>query len=76
MEMRCGFLHPYVFLGPEGALIEGVRRIYLWNGERIELMAGRRITLEGECLEIEYKSQDCVLIKGKIKRIITGEGAR
>lgn len=66
MEIMCGFLHPYVFVGPEGALIEGIKRIYLWNGDRIELMAGRRIVILGEKLEIEYKSMDSVLIKGKI----------
>ena len=65
MEIMCGFLHPYVFVGPEGVLVEGIKRIYLWNGERIELMAGKRIVILGEKLEIEYKSMDSVLIKGK-----------
>ncbi|MBQ5746657.1 MAG: YabP/YqfC family sporulation protein [Clostridia bacterium] len=69
MEIMCGFLHPYVFIGPEGALVEGIKRIYLWNGERIELTAGRRIIILGERLEIEYKSMDSVLIKGRISAI-------
>ncbi len=69
MEIMCGFLHPYVFIGPEGALVEGIKRIYLWDGERIELMAGGRIIILGERLEIEYKSMDSVLIKGRISDI-------
>ena len=69
MEIMCGFLHPYVFIGPEGALVEGIKRIYLWDGERIELMAGGRIIILGEKLEIEYKSMDSVLIKGRISAI-------
>lgn len=69
MEILCGFLHPYVFIGPEGVLVEGIRRIYLWNGDRIELMAGRRITILGERLEIEYKSLDSVLIKGRVTEV-------
>ena len=69
MEILCGFLHPYVFIGPEGVLVEGIRRIYLWNGDRIELMAGRRITILCERLEIEYKSLDSVLIKGRVTEV-------
>lgn len=69
METKCLFLHPYIFIGPEGALIEGVKRIVRWDCEGIEMVSGRKITVKGKKLEIEYKSMDTLLVKGDICEI-------
>lgn len=69
METIGQFLHPYIFIGPEGALIEGVKKIIRWDSECIEMTAGGRVRLEGKRLEIEYKSMDSLLVKGRIETI-------
>ncbi|MBQ7897302.1 MAG: YabP/YqfC family sporulation protein [Clostridia bacterium] len=69
METISLFLHPYIFIGPEGALVEGVKRIVRWDSECIEMISGRRVRIEGKRLEIEYKSMDSLLVKGRIEGI-------
>ncbi len=69
METISLFLHPYIFIGPEGALVEGIKKIIRWDGECIEMSAGGRVRIEGKRLEIEYKSMDSLLVKGRIEGI-------
>ena len=69
MEMVNGLMHSFIFIGPDGALVEGVRRIYRWEDGLIELLAERRLTLTGSGLRVEHKSMDTLLIKGRIDNI-------
>ena len=70
MEMISDFLSPYIFIGSEGILIEGVKSIYKWENGLMELRAGnRRITIHGKKLRPEYKTNDMMLIKGKAEKI-------
>ncbi len=69
MERLADFLTPFIFVGPEGALIEGVKRIVGWDECEIEIEAGRRIAISGNRLKVGYKSSDSVLIKGRIREI-------
>ena len=70
METINLFLHPYIFVGPEGALVEGVKKILCWDTECIEMLAGKRIIITGKRLRIEYKSSDALLVKGNICQIV------
>lgn len=75
MERLAGFLTPFIFVGPEGALIEGVKRILRWDECEIALLAGRTVVILGKGLKVGYKSSDSVLIKGRITAI-NFEGGR
>ena len=77
MEMIMNFLCPYIFIGPEGVLVEGVRRVCKWNDECIELISGDRIiTIEGCKLKMQYKSMDSLLVNGTVKQIGFQRGRR
>lgn len=73
MEAINLFLHPYIFIGPEGALVEGARKILSWDSECIEMLSGRKIKITGKRLKIEYKTMDTLLVKGKIFNISFSE---
>ncbi len=73
MEIIRGFLEPFITVGSEGIMIEGVRRMISWEAERIELATRiKKITLVGKGLKMEYKSLDAILIRGQIDRIELG----
>ncbi len=69
MEVISGFIRPYIFVGDEGAFIEGVKKIVKWEETCIEILSGGRLCIEGERLKIEYKSLDTILVKGRIESI-------
>ncbi len=69
MERLAELLTPFIFVGPEGALIEGVKRIVGWDECEIEIEAGRRIVISGKKLAVGYKTNGSVLIKGRINEI-------
>ena len=37
MEIFSDFLHPYIFISGEGILAEGIKRIIVWEENRIIL---------------------------------------
>lgn len=74
MEIISGLIHPYIFVGDEGAFIEGVKKVVRWEEECIEILSGGRLSIEGERLRIEYKSMDTILVKGRIKSISFSKG--
>ncbi|MBR6633949.1 MAG: YabP/YqfC family sporulation protein [Clostridia bacterium] len=70
MEIIANFLNPYVFIGSEGILVEGIRRVGKWQNECIEVeSADKVLTICGERLKMEYKSMDSLLVKGRIEKI-------
>ena len=69
MEIISGLIRPYIFVGDEGAFIEGVKKVIKWQEDCIEIFSGGSISIEGEKLKIEYKSMDTILVNGKIKSI-------
>ena len=69
MQIISGLIHPYIFVGDEGAFIEGVKKVVKWQEDCIEIISGGSISIEGEKLKIEYKSMDTILVNGKIKSI-------
>lgn len=73
MEMISDFLSPFIFIGSEGILIEGVKSVYKWEEGTMDVRAGnKRLTVCGRKLRPEYKSGDSLLIKGKIEKIELG----
>ena len=76
MEVNA-LMSSYIFVGPDGVLIEGVRKIHKWEQECIELSAERKIIVMGSRLRVEYKSMDSLLIKGEVSCIsFLGRGGR
>ncbi len=70
MELVMDFISPYIFIGAEGVMIEGVRRITLWEEEKIELQLTRsNMTIEGKGLNFEYKSDEVIMISGSVEKI-------
>jgi|GEM_PF-1656090 len=69
MEIINDFLHSYVFIGPEGALIEGVKKIQRWQEECIEVISQDKIVVCGKGLRVENKSMDSLVVKGSIEKI-------
>lgn len=73
MEMISDILSPFIFIGPEGILIEGVKSVHKWEEGTMEVSAGnKRLTVFGKKLRPEYKSGDSLLIKGRIEKIELG----
>ncbi len=66
MEIFSDFLHPYIFISGEGILIEGMRRIIVWEENCIILQAREKIRVSGEGLKLEHKGQDAVSVRGKV----------
>lgn len=70
MELLADFLNPYILIGAEGILIDGIKRICEWNDECIEVVSGGKIiTVCGKGLKMLYKSMDSMLVSGKVERI-------
>lgn len=70
MELVMDFISPYIFIGAEGVMIEGVRRITLWEEEKIELQLTRsNMAIEGKGLNFEYKSDEVIMISGSVEKI-------
>ena len=70
MEIIANFLNPYVFIGSEGILIEGIRKVGKWQNECIEVEASDKVlTICGERLKLEYKAMDSLLVRGRIEKI-------
>jgi hypothetical protein len=66
MEIFSDFLHPYIFISGEGILAEGIKRIIVWEENRIILQSRERISIAGERLKLEHKGRDAVLVSGKV----------
>ncbi len=74
MEKIAELLTPYVFVGNEGMLIDGIKCVHKWEEDCIQLIAvGKIITVEGRRLKLEHKSLDSILISGRITTIIFGK---
>lgn len=74
MELLFDFLAPYIFIGAEGIIIEGVKHIKKWDrGEIVVTSPINTITLAGKKLEIEQKTTDTLLIKGAVSSMTFGE---
>ena len=69
MEIIKDFLHSYVFIGPQGALVEGVKKINRWQEDCIEVISQDKIVVCGKNLRVENKSMDSLLVKGNIEKI-------
>lgn len=70
MELVMDFISPYIFIGAEGVMVEGVNRITFWEEGKIELQLTRRnMTIEGKNLNFEYKSDEIIMISGSVERI-------
>lgn len=70
MEIIANFLNPYVFIGTEGILIEGIRKVSKWQNECIEVeSSAKTLVICGERLKMEYKSMDSLLVRGRIEKI-------
>ena len=68
--MISDFLSPYIFIGSADILIEGVKNVYKWDSDLMELRAGnKRVAVYGKKLRPEYKTNDMLLIKGKVDKI-------
>ena len=73
METIGGFLTPYIFVGEEGILIEGIRRIVKWEESCIEVALLRgRVAVEGKGLRLEHKTLDSMLVTGHIHSLAFG----
>lgn len=73
MEMISDFLNPYIFIGSEGILIEGVKKVYKWENGLMEIRAGnKRVAVYGKKLCPEYKTNDMLMIKGTVEKIELG----
>lgn len=70
MELVMDFISPYIFIGAEGVMIEGVRRISFWEKDKIELqLVGKNMSIEGRNLNFEYKSDEVIMISGSVEKI-------
>ncbi len=69
MEIFSDFLKPYIFMSGEGVLVEGIRRILVWDEECIILQARERIKIAGEKLKLEHKGLDAVSVSGRVKSL-------
>ncbi len=69
MEIFSDFFKPYIFMSGEGLLVEGIKRIVLWESGCIILQSRERIRVSGECLKLEYKGEGAVSVSGKIQSV-------
>lgn len=70
MEIIADFLNPYILIGAEGILVEGIRRVCKWEDNCIILTTvNSKITVTGKGLRPEYKSLDSLLVKGKVDSV-------
>ena len=70
MELIAGFLTPYIYVGEQGILIEGIKSIRRWeNGTIVVASPLGSIRIIGKGLEIDQRTEDHLLIKGRATSI-------
>lgn len=69
-KMLGDFLNPYIIIGADGILVDGIKRVCKWENEKIEAVSkDKRIIISGEKLKMEYKTLDSLLVRGKVEKI-------
>ncbi len=73
MEVFADFLHPYILIGADGILIDGIKRVCKWGDETVEAATRDKIiTVKGKRLKMEYKTQDSLLVSGMVEAVEFG----
>ncbi len=74
MEVFADFLHPYILIGADGILIDGIKKVCKWNDDTIEALTHNTlVTVKGKKLKMEYKTQDSLLVSGRVASVEFGK---